>query len=74
MYQMYAYHTRYQNIKKVILLYPLYENLDGVEYKTTVFDTNGKEVLIQIKMFNLYKYIKEKQPFLECIEPPVEGL
>lgn len=71
MYQMYAYHTRYENVKTVILLYPLYEKIDAKRYETTVFEKN---IVIQIKLFDLRSYIEKRKEFLDCIEPRIEEL
>ena len=71
MYQMYAYHTRYGNVKTVILLYPFYEKIDAKRYETTVF---GKNIIIQIRLFDLRKCIDERKPFLTCIDPFIEEL
>lgn len=71
MYQMYAYHTRYKNVKTVILLYPFYEKIDANRYETTVFEKN---ILIQIKLFDLRSYIDKRKPFLDCINPCIEEL
>lgn len=66
MYQMYAYHTRYKNVKKVVLLYPLYEPSNPEEYITYV---EGKKIIIQIRMFDLYGYIENNKSFESCILP-----
>lgn len=71
MYQMYVYHTRYENVKTVILLYPLYEKIDALHYTATVF---GKDITIKIKFIDLRKHIEGKQPLLKCIEPMIEEL
>lgn len=66
MYQMYAYHTRYKNVKKVVLLYPHYEDIAADDYVT---DAYGHKVTIQIRTFDLLGYIKAKKAFEDCIMP-----
>ena len=66
MYQMYAYHTRYENVKKVVLLYPYYEYLNAEDYTTNV---GKKQVTIQIRTFDLRGYIEDHKPFENCIMP-----
>lgn len=53
MYQMYAYHTRYDNIQKVILLYPYYEDITPPIY--TIKKDNKNIVTIQIMLVKLDK-------------------
>lgn len=68
MYQMYAYHTRYPNVKKVVLLYPYY---DG-EIKIEEYRADNPPVKIQIRFFDLYRYINRSGnsvSFLDCIFP-----
>ena len=68
MYQMYAYHTRYQNVKKVVLLYPYY---DG-EIKIKDYCADNPPVKIQIRFFDLYRYINRSGKdvsFSDCIFP-----
>lgn len=64
MYQMYAYHTRYDNVKKVVLLYPHYEDVQIRDYKTQV-GCGG--VLIQVRTFDLRRYFENGVSFEECI-------
>ena len=61
MYQMYAYHTRYLDIQKVILLYPKCHDLDSEDIHSSYTCTaaSGK-VTIEIKFFDLERYIKQK--------------
>lgn len=65
MYQMYAYHTRYKKVKTVVLLYPLYEKLAIADYNAQV---GAIGVKIKIRTFDLYKYIKGKRGFFDCID------
>ena len=69
MYQMYAYHTRYENVKRVILLYPhyvdIFENGTPVFYKTFCAE---KEVIIEIRTVDLKSYLDGKE-LSECILP-----
>lgn len=65
MYQMYAYHTRYDDVKKVVLLYPYYEYFKAEDYTTEVGD---KQVIIQIRTFDLRGYIEGGQSFERCIK------
>lgn len=60
MYQMYAYHTRYENICKVVLLYPLQEPLSIGDY---VIRDMG--ITVSVRFFDLYGYVSGK-PFEQC--------
>ena len=63
MYQMYAYHTRYPNIQKVILLYPKCQGIAGenINSSYTCNDEDGKiKIMIQIKFFDLERYMKQR--------------
>ena len=63
MYQMYAYHTRYTNVSKVVLLYPFYEEIEADDYLI-----KDMAVQVSIRFFNLIEYIRGKS-FGECIYP-----
>lgn len=65
MYQMFAYHTRYDKVKKVVLLYPHYESINADDFITMVGE---KQVKIQIRTFDLREYIEDKQHFENCIK------
>ncbi|MDE6060422.1 MAG: McrC family protein, partial [Clostridia bacterium] len=65
MYQMYAYNTRYDNVKKVVLLYPHYEEIKVDDYITNVGD---KQVIIQVRTFDLRGRIDGGQAFESCIK------
>ena len=81
MYQMYAYHTRFENCNRVVLLYPYCKEVAGVSateliYTTTISANEGnscrevikKEVRIYIAFFNLEFYLSDKK-FRECLYP-----
>lgn len=57
MYQMYAYHTRYENVKKVVLVYPLYRSLNISDYTTRVGDMT---VTVSVVTFDIIGYFKDK--------------
>lgn len=61
MYQMYAYHTRYENIRKVVLLYPLQDPLSIDDY---VIRDMG--ITVSVRFFDLYGYLDGKS-FEQCI-------
>jgi 5-methylcytosine-specific restriction enzyme subunit McrC len=65
MYQLYAYHTRYKNVKKVILLYPYNceKQIDVEDYKIA-----NPYVHIQVMFYNFENFLANK-PLLECINP-----
>lgn len=64
MYQMYAYHSRYDNVKKVVLLYPHYMDICFEDYKTKV---GIYDILIQVRTFDLKKYLMNGADFESCI-------
>lgn len=61
---MYAYHTRLDNVKRVVLLYPFYEKLQGIE--NLGYFVKEKNIEIRIVFFDLVKYIRTKN-FNECV-------
>lgn len=73
MYQMYAYHTRYENVQTVILLYPLYEPIMPApqNYETQVKDI---QVKIQIRLFDLRGYIEGGKEFWDCLDKKIGEL
>ena len=62
MYQMYAYHTRYENIQRVILLYPKSQMaaIEGIQCAYTSAAANCN-IKIEIKFFDLERYVKQRQ-------------
>lgn len=72
MYQMYAYHTRYVGVKRVILLYPKYEEIfhgGPIEYRTQAGDI---DVIIEICTVDLNEYLDGK-PLENCVYPAYNG-
>lgn len=63
MYQMYAYHTRYPNVSRVVLLYPFYEPIGVADYLI-----KDMSVQVGVRFFNLIDYIRGKS-FEECVYP-----
>ena len=61
---MYAYHTRLDNVKRVVLLYPFYAKLQGIE--NLGYFVKEKNIEIRIVFFDLLKYIRTKN-FNECV-------
>lgn len=66
MYQMYAYHTRYKSVKKVIILYPYYTDIKPEDY---IIDVGDTKITIQIRFFDLRRYIEGGKSFQSCIFP-----
>lgn len=66
MYQMYAYHTRFDNVKRVILIYPYAgKDLFVPDYVTRAGD---KRVTISVRLFDIEKYLRCGK-FFECVYP-----
>ena len=53
MYQMYAYHTRINDVKKVVLLYPRHDKSISIPPYTV----KEKNITIEIKLIDLYEYL-----------------
>ena len=66
MYQMYTYHTRYNNIKMVVLLYPYYSGVEDnmPEYSC---EANGKNVRVVVRFVNLYEVLNGTKKVIESI-------
>lgn len=70
MYQMYAYHTRYSDIRKVILLYPQSHDAKMEDVLSRYMCTAASgEVTIVIKFFDLERYIayRDLEQFKEIL-------
>lgn len=66
MYQMYAYHTRYSDIKTVVLLYPYYS---GVEENMPEYNcvSNGKDIKVVVRFVNLFEVVNGTKKITEFI-------
>ena len=70
MYQMYAYHTRYENVRRVILLYPKSRTAESANMQCVYSCTAAScKVTIEIKLFDLERYISQRdsEQFKEII-------
>ena len=63
MYQMYAYHTRYQGVVQVILLYPLFDRLEIEDYVI-----QEQSVRVSVRFFDLSARMQRKS-FEDCVYP-----
>ena len=74
MYQMYAYHTRYDNVRKVALLYPFTSGVPDIPcYKTNAVNI---DVVVQVCYFDIYRHIYCSESFESCcvISAQEEGM
>ena len=68
MYQMYAYNTRFENCRNVVLLYPYNEDIEGVSAGELEYKVNDSDVKINIAFFKLENYLHGTS-FKDCLYP-----